>query len=115
MTLDELSGNSNRSVLLVHGRDFKPSEQAYMDLSMAALRSGIERDTPESVEAFDATQKSIAWYGDLNAEILLARGKRYDEELDVGDRCGALTTLREISARKRFGIADFLFTSLAQV
>ena len=107
MTLDELSGNSNRSVLLVHGRDFKPSEQAYMDLSMAALRSGIERDTPESVEAFDATQKSIAWYGDLNAEILLARGKRYDEELDVGDRRGALTTLREISARKRFGIRQY--------
>jgi hypothetical protein len=107
MTLDEISGRSGRSVLLVHGRDFKPSEESYMDLSMAALRAGIERDTPDLVDAFDATQKSLAWYGDLNAEILLARGKHYDEELDVGDRRAALTVLKEINARKRFGIRQY--------
>ena len=68
MSLDELSGQSDRSLLLVHGRDFKPAEEAYMDLSMAAMRSGIERDYPECIAGFDAMQKSICWYGDLNAE-----------------------------------------------
>ncbi len=103
-TLEELSGPSNRSLLLVHGRNFKPAEEAYMDVSMAALRSGIERDYPEQLDAFDAMRKAMAWYGDLNAEVLRRKGKRYDEQLDVGDRRNALAALREIDARKRFGI-----------
>lgn len=107
MSLDELSGTSNRSVLLVHGRDFKPSEEVYMDLSMAALRSGFERDYPESLDAFDAILKNVAWYGDLNAEILNARGKTYDESLDIGDRRHALNALREISVRKKFSIRNY--------
>jgi hypothetical protein len=107
MSLEELSGSSNRSLLLVHGRDFKPAEEAFTDLSMAALRSGMERDCPDLLESFDAIHKSVAWYGDLNAEILHARGKNYDENLDIGDRRNALATLREISARKRFGIRQY--------
>lgn len=107
MTLDELSGPSNRSLLLIHGRDFKPHKDATMDLTMAALRSGLERDYPDQLEAFDVVRKDIAWYGDLNAEILHARGKRYDEELDIGDRRNLLTKLREITARKRFGIRQY--------
>jgi len=100
-------GGRNRSLLLVHGRDFKPAEEAFMDLSMAALRAGIERDCPALLDLFDATQKSVAWYGDLNAEILTARGKNYDESLDIGDRRNALTTLREITVRKKFGIRQY--------
>lgn len=107
MTLDELSGTGNRSLLLIHGRDFKPSADFYMDLSVAALRSGIERDYPERLESFDAVNKSIAWYGDLSAEVLHGRGKRYDETLDVGDRRNVLTKLREVTARKRFGIRQY--------
>jgi len=107
MTLGELSGVGNRSLLLVHGRDFKPSAEAHMDLSMAALRSGIERDCPALLGAFDAVHKSTSWYGDLNAEILHARGKQYDEQLDIGDRQNVLTALREIKARKRFGIRQY--------
>ncbi|MCH8278077.1 MAG: hypothetical protein IIC12_04000, partial [Proteobacteria bacterium] len=65
MTLDEGSGTVNRSLLLVHGRDFKPAEEAFTDLSMAALRAGVERDYPDQVDTFDAMQKQVAWYGDL--------------------------------------------------
>jgi len=104
MTLDD---TSNRSLLLVHGRDFKPVEEAYMDLSMAAIRAGIERDFPSQLDSFDNMQKSSAWYGDLNAEILLACGKKYDERLDIGDRRNALTALRQIAARKKFGIRQY--------
>lgn len=107
MSLDELSGRGNRSILIVHGRDFKPSEESYMDLSMAAMRSGIERDYPECLDSFDAMHKEIAWYGDLNAEVLESKGKQYDEELDVGDRRNALAALREVNARKRFGIRQY--------
>ena len=78
-----------------------------MDLSMAALRSGIERDCPNLLDSFDAVTKSAAWYGDLNAEILQAHGKQYDETLDIGDRQNVLATLREVKARKRFGIRQY--------
>jgi hypothetical protein len=107
MTLNELSGPGNRSLLLVHGRDFKPAEHDFMDLSMAALRAGIERDYPEMLDAFAAVNKSLAWYGDLNAEVLQRRGKTYDENLDLGDRRNALTSLRAIDARKKFGIRQY--------
>ena len=53
MTLDD---TSNRSLLLVHGRDFKPVEEAYMDISMAAIRAGIERDFPSQL---DSDRKSV--------------------------------------------------------
>lgn len=107
MTLDELSGPSNRSLLIVHGRDFKPGRETYMDLCMAALRSGVERDFPAQVDGFDVLQKHIAWYGDLSADILQGCGKKYDLELDIGDRRNALARLREITARKRFGIRQY--------
>lgn len=107
MSLDVASGDSARSLLLVHGRDFKPSEEAFTDLSMAALRSGIERDCPAVLDLYDEMNKKVAWYGDLNARILSARGKHYDEILDVGDRRNALAKLREITARKKFGIRPY--------
>ena len=107
MSLTALSGPSNRSLLLVHGRDFKPGLEAYMDLSMSAMRAGIERDYPTQVESFDLLQKHVAWYGDLSAEILTGHGKTYDADLDLGDRRNALQVLREIPARKRFGIRQY--------
>lgn len=107
MTVEEMAGPSNRSLLLVHGRDFKPGRDAYLDISMAALRAGIERDYPDKVDGFDVLQKHFAWYGDLTAEILEAAGKTYDLNLDIGDRRNALNALREIPARKRFGIRQY--------
>lgn len=106
-TKDDLGAPSNRSLLLVHGRDFKPPCDTYMDLSMAALRAGVERDYPGQVGGFDALQKHIAWYGDLSEKILEDRGRKYDAELDIGDRHNALNALREIRERKRFGIRQY--------
>lgn len=105
--LEEPAGSSNRSLLLVHGRDFKPGRETYLEISMAALRAGIERDYPDTVEGFDVLQKHLVWYGDLSAEILEQSGKSYDRELDVGDRRNALNALREVPARKRFGIRQY--------
>lgn len=98
---------SNRSILMVHGRDFKPAEDALRDISMAALRAGVERDYPDHVDALDSIFKDIAYYGDLTNELLEAHGKRYDESLDLGDRSNAFNTLRTITARKRFGIRQY--------
>ncbi len=74
------------SLLIVHGRDFKPAAETYLELAHGALRKGVERDYPEQVAEFDALPVDVAWYGDLHASVLAARGKTYDEKLDVGDR-----------------------------
>ena len=69
---------SNRSILVVHGRDFKPAEDTLMEISLAALRAGIQRDYPDCVDAFDVVSKDMAYYGDITNEFLLSIGKRYD-------------------------------------
>jgi len=78
-----------------------------MDVSVAALRAGVERDYPDHVAALDAVHKDIAYYGDLGNALLESGGKRYDESLDIGDRRNALNSLRAVSARKRFGIRQY--------
>jgi len=94
----------NHSVLLIHGRDFKPAAATYLELAVTAMRAGLERDFPACVECFDQMSIDLAWYGDLNADVLQRKGKSYDESLDVGDRRNALRALREITPRKKFGI-----------
>ena len=74
---------------------------------MAALRTGITRDYPEQLEAFDAINKHLAYYGDLNAEILNARGRTYDVGLDIGDRRNALKVLKAVEQRKHFGTRQY--------
>lgn len=96
-----------RGVLLVHGRDFKPDREALLDLSIAALRAGIDRDYPDSTYLFDDINRDIAYYGDLTNELLGGRGMRYDAQLDLGDRSNVLSELRSISSRKRFGIRQY--------
>ena len=102
MTDDEKQ--KDNSLLIVHGRDFKPAAATYLELAHTAMRKGVERDFPEQVADFDALQLDVAWYGDLNAGVLAAKGKTYDEKLDVGDRRNVLESLSQVTPRKRFGI-----------
>ena len=95
------------AVLVVHGRGFKPGEGAYAEITYEAMRAGLERDYADSLPAFDAIRVEFAYYGELSNEILDAAGHEYDQALDIGDRRNALKTLREIKARKRFGIRDY--------
>ncbi len=96
-----------RSILIVHGRDFKPSADVLFELTLAALRSGIERDYPDAVGDFDGVHCDLAYYADLSNALLSGRGKNYDEHLDTLDRNTALAALRSIPTRKRFGIRQY--------
>ena len=107
MSEEHYSLTGRKSVLLVHGRDFKPDNKTLLDTSVEAMRYGIQRDYPDLLPAFDALEKDMAYYGDLTNVFLASTGKSYDESLDVGDRQNALRTLKEIPARKRFGIRQY--------
>ena len=95
------------TILVVHGRDHKPGADAYAELAFDAIRAGLKRDYPERVAAFDVIDCELAYYGDLTNELLAGHGSTYDEALDIGDRRNALAMLKEINARKRFGIRDY--------
>lgn len=107
MNEDARSDGRGRSLLFVHGRDFKPDRDTLLEISLAAIRSGIERDYLDCLPAFDGVHCDIAYFGDLNNELLTAHRKPYDANLDNGDRRNALQALREIRERKRFGIRQY--------
>jgi hypothetical protein len=94
-------------LVLVHGRDFKPAANEFLDLSLNALSSGLERDFPQTTDAFYGLQKRLGYYGDITDEFLASQGLRYDEALDASDRRNALTSLRAITKKKNFGVARY--------
>ena len=102
-----MTDGDKRSLLLILGREFKPAADVYRDIAIEASRAGLERDYPDCVECFDNMAKDLAWYGDLNAAVLEAADRSYDEPLDVGDRRNALQALKAITPRKKFGIRNY--------
>ncbi len=99
-----ISGTSDRTLLFVHGHDFKPAAGELLDLCIASVKAGIERDCPDAVDRFHAVDKCLAYYGDLSNEFLAGRGRRYDAALDLGDRRNLLHSLSAIDKRKNFGV-----------
>ena len=102
-----MSTSSDCSIVVVHGRDFKPPEEDLLDISFRALRAGIRRDYPDCVPLLEQAQIDLAYYGDLTNGYLEGLGKRYDQQLDVGDRRNAHAALREIQPRKKFSIRQY--------
>ena len=102
--MTETVKSARRSILIVHGGDFKPPAEVYMDEASTALLEAIQRDYPDHVESFGNVGLELAYYGDLGNAYLRSRGRHYDEQLDIGDRRNALESLRKIPQRKRFGL-----------
>ena len=95
---------SDRILLFVHGCDFKPAPGELLDICIAAVKAGISRDHPESIDKFDGVEKRLAYYGDVTNAFFEERGRNYDAALDVGDRRNALQSLSAIDKRKNFGV-----------
>ena len=103
----ETSNKPRRTVLLVHGADFKPPADVYLDEASTAIQHGLARDYPDTPGVFEKLSFELAYYGDLGNEVLRAHGKHYDEQLDIGDRQSALERLKKIPNRKRFGLQRY--------
>jgi hypothetical protein len=95
-----------RSILLVHGRSFKPDKGDLTRLWLGALRHGIRRDlSPAKQARFEEAKIEMVYYGHHSNEFL-RRGGTYDEAEDVRDRKCTLARLKEVPAhdftRKRY-------------
>ncbi|MDH4108353.1 MAG: hypothetical protein OEW35_08560 [Gammaproteobacteria bacterium] len=102
-----ISGESDRSILFVHGRSFKPSAGPYLEILAGAVAAGVEGDYPESLSALASVSKALAYYGDLTNEFLAAQGQAYDEQLDVSDMRNVLHELRALDRKKGFSVARY--------
>jgi hypothetical protein len=74
-----------------------------------SLRAGIARDFADSstLAAFDATNLSIAYYGDLSNHHRALRGATYDEALDSADLQNTLQALTSLKNAKKFRRASY--------
>lgn len=108
--MTEISSDENRSgrsLLLVHGRGFKPAAEHYFDFALAALATGMERDFPGDLDDYYGLNKRMCYYGDLANDVLRHHGKHFDEVLDIGDRRNALAQLKLLEKRKHFGVRRY--------
>lgn len=82
-----------KTILLVHGRDFKPPKQQLSALLVDALRFGLTRDhAAAKARAFDRTRKELVYYADLSRSFLIGLGK----QPPAGDTASRRQTLHDL-------------------
>ena len=65
-----------KTILLIHGRHFKPAKADLKKLWLDALRHAIKRDHPGKLQAFKDAKIELVYFGDLsNAFLKTALGK----------------------------------------
>lgn len=102
-----ISGSTDRTIIFVHGRGFKPPPGDYLEVVIAALDVGIEYDSADLLDTFRSLNKHLAYYGDLNNEYLANDGEVFDEMLDIRDRQDTLHQLKPLDRKKGFGIKNY--------
>jgi len=92
----------SKTLILIHGRGFKPPREALESLWFAALRAGLARDAAAAIPAFERCRREFVYYGDESREVLAAAGRHHDAALDLADLRNALTELRALPRSKDF-------------
>ena len=86
----------DKTILLIHGRHFKPPKHLLGRLWFDALRFGIARDHADKLGAFNGARKEFIYYGSISNALL--GSPNFD------DSAGRRTTLRQL---KQYGTNDF--------
>jgi hypothetical protein len=92
----------NKTLILVHGRGFKPARTELETLWLRALRAGLQRDAPDAAAALDRCTVRFVYYGDESRDVLAASGRRYDPALDLADLNNTVAALAALSKTKQF-------------
>ena len=91
-----------KTLILIHGRGFKPARAEVEELWVRALRSGVQRDAPDALPAFDGCRREFVYYGDDINAVLAAQGRSYDAALDLADLKNTLASLAALSRSRQF-------------
>ncbi len=90
-----MSASSDNHIVFVHGRGAKPAKAALSSLWEESLRLGLERDAPETLEAYDAADKHMVYYADDLTDFF---EEGFSETLDLDNR---RQSLAELAARAK--------------
>ncbi len=73
----------NKTLLLVHGRSWKPPLDSLRSLWVDAISWGLERDIPQAADRFRDVRIEFVYYGDVSNKFLQeAFGKPYEDDTD---------------------------------
>lgn len=83
-----------KTILLIHGRHYKPGKSDLRKLWLDAIRFGIGRDHPSKLAALNAAKIDFVYYGDISNVFLSAA---YGEPVpdDLADRKASLADLKQ--------------------
>lgn len=84
-----------RTIILVHGRSWKPPRNSLESIWKEALRFGVERDHPGKLAAFDSVRLAFVYFGDLSGKLLVELG-RVRPPSDTSARRAALDALKAV-------------------
>ena len=93
-----MTERSTPSILLIHGRNYKPPGETLEQLWTDAIRHGLTRDRPDAVAALDAADVRVAYYGDISADWLRRQPtvRPFDVDADIADRVASLDRLKSL-------------------
>ena len=73
----------NKTLLIVHGRSWKPPESSLRNLWLDAIKWGLKRDVPEAADRFSEVKIEFVYYGDIsNSFLKKALKKPYVDDTD---------------------------------
>ncbi len=101
-SIEPVERDVNKTLILIHGRGFKPDRAQLQALWLRALRAGLARDAPPALEAFDRCNVQFVHYGDEIHSVLTGAGRRYDAALDLADLNDTVSALAGLSKTKQF-------------
>jgi hypothetical protein len=88
-----------KTIILIHGRNFKPPEPDLRRLWLEALRFGLQRDFPGKLGAFDAATISFVYFGHISNAFLTAKtGEPAPGAADVASRQVTLDALKQLGS-----------------
>jgi len=93
-----------RTLIMIHGRGWKPEARALESLWLRALAGGLQRDYKKAggAERLESVHKHFVYFGDLNGAVPGIRQEPHDADLDLQDREHALARLLPLKNIKRF-------------
>jgi hypothetical protein len=83
-----------KTIILIHGRHFKPHHEELEAQWRDALSFGFQRDYPDRITDLQQTHVEFVYYGDISKAFLLSNGLEYDEAADIAERRQMLAQLK---------------------
>jgi hypothetical protein len=84
------------TILMIHGRHFKPPEPKLKQLWFDAIRFGLQRDfSAAKVRTFDNAKKSFIYYGDISNKFL-KKALNKPPNFNTDDSAGRRKTLNDL-------------------